>query len=70
MRALLKVLPDPVPKSEVMETFTEIERIRARPLKFNTAWIYDPGEPGFNRYEIGPDDNRVKSILVRSCPGG
>jgi hypothetical protein len=70
VQALLKALPDPVPKSKVLATFADINRIRTVPLKFNTAWLYDPSEPGFVRYEIAPDDNRVQTILLRSCPPG
>jgi len=70
VQALLKALPDPVPKSKVLETFADINRIRTGPIRFNTAWLYDPNEPSFVRYEIGPDDNRVQSILVRSCSPG
>jgi hypothetical protein len=67
VQALLEALPDPVPKSKVLETFADINRIRTGPAKFNTAWLYDPNEPSFVRYEISPDDNRVQSIIVRSC---
>jgi hypothetical protein len=70
VQALLNALPDPAPKSKVLETFAEINRIRSAPPKWNTAWLYDPSEPSFVRYEIGPDDNRVQLILVNSCPPG
>jgi hypothetical protein len=70
VQALLNALPDPVPKSKVLETFAEINRIRTGPIKYNAAWLYDPDKPSFVRYEIGPDDNRVQSILVRSCSPG
>jgi hypothetical protein len=70
VQALLEALPDPVPKYKVLETFAEINRARSGPLKWNTAWLYDPGEPSFVRYEIDPDDNRVQLILVNSCSPG
>src|SRR5215470_17764542 len=55
VQALLKALPDPVPKSKVLETLSEINRIRTGPIKLNTA----PDKPSFVRYEIGSDDNKV-----------
>jgi hypothetical protein len=70
VQALLKALPDPVPKYKVLETFAEINRIRTDPIKYNTGWLYDPSKPSFVRYEIGPDDNRVQSILLNSCSPG
>ena len=65
VQAVLEALPDPVPKSKVLETVAEINRIRTDPLKFNTAWLY--AKPGFVRYDISPDDNKVQSILANSC---
>jgi len=70
VQALLKALPDPVPKYKVLEIFAEINRIWTGPIKYNTGWLYDPGRPSFVRYEIGPDDNRVQSILLNSCSPG
>jgi hypothetical protein len=73
VQTVLKALPDPVPKSKVLEIVAEINRIRTAPLKFNTAWVYgyppggDPTKPSYVRYEIGPDDNKVQSILLNSC---
>jgi hypothetical protein len=68
--AMLEALPDPVPKSELLAKLVEIGRMLGDPIKFNTAWVYDPNEPSFARYDIGPDDNRVQSIFVNSCSPG
>jgi hypothetical protein len=64
---ILKALPDPVPKSRLMDSLAEAGSVGSAPVQFATAWVYDPGKASFVRYEISPADNKVQSILVTSC---
>lgn len=74
VQAVLKSLPDPVPKSKVLETFAEIDPIRTGRIKSNTARVYDPDKTEFrpSRDRPRPQESTIDlgEIALAGLVGG
>jgi hypothetical protein len=64
---ILSALPDPTPKKQVLDAFAQITRIDELPSEFAMAWVYNPGQQSFVRYDIGATSNKVQVIIANSC---
>jgi hypothetical protein len=62
---IINALPDPSPKAQVAKAFDQVVNLMKAPPDFTTAWVYNPGKPGNDVYDIGIAG--VQSILVSSC---